>query len=81
MADPLTDFIESHAPHLHGSVTEDTPLLEERLLDSLLLMSLIAFLERRYAIAIPDEEIVPEHFSTLRNIRALIAKHTSARPG
>jgi acyl carrier protein len=74
MNDPLTDFIQSNSSHLRIEVTEDTQLLAQGLLDSLLLMRLIAFLERRFGIDLPDEEVVPENFETLRSIRSLIAR-------
>lgn len=73
MADPLTEYIRDHAPHLASGVTDETPLLEQGLLDSLALMRLIAFLERRYGLELPEEEITPENFGTLASIRALIA--------
>lgn len=73
MADPLTEYIRDHAPHLASGVTDETPLLEQGLLDSLALMRLIAFLERRYGLELPEEEITPENFGTLSSIRELIA--------
>jgi len=79
MSDPLTEFIESHAPQLQTAVNDDTELLEQGLLDSLLLMHLMAFLERRHGIEIPDEEVVPENFATLRRIRALVARIEAQR--
>ena len=79
MTDPLTDFISSSAPQLGGDITDDTPLLERGLLDSLLLMNLIAFLERKYKIEVPDEEIVPENFQDLRSIRSFISRLVSGR--
>jgi acyl carrier protein len=77
MIDPLTDFIQSNAAHLLTEVTEDTPLFKQGLLDSLLLMKFIAFLERKYRIDIPDEAIVPENFETLRSIRSFLRRIAS----
>ena len=74
MTDSLTEFIQNNASHLSVEVTEETSLLERGLLDSLLLVNLIAFLERRYGVEIPDEEIVPENFKSLSAIRALIER-------
>jgi acyl carrier protein len=74
MTDPLTDFFQNSASHLQIEVTEDTPLLDQGLLDSLLLMNLIAFLERKYGIEVPDAVVVPENFENLRSIRLLIAR-------
>jgi 2-hydroxymuconate-semialdehyde hydrolase len=77
MTDPLTDFVQTYAPQLASEITEDTPLIEQGLLNSLLLMNLVAFLDRRIGLAVPDEEIVPENFGTLRSIRSLITRLTS----
>jgi acyl carrier protein len=71
-SDPLAEFIRTHAPHLASDVTEDTPLLEQGLLDSLGLMKLVAFLERRYRLAVPEEQITPDNFRSLATIRRLI---------
>jgi acyl carrier protein len=73
MPDPLTEYIRVHAQHLASEVTEDTPLIERGLLDSLGLMKLIAFLERQYHLVLPEEKITSENFKTLASIRALIA--------
>ena len=72
MPDPLADFIHTHAPHLASEVTEDTPLLEQGLLDSLGLMRLVAFLERQYHLVVPEEQIIPRNFRSLASIRKLI---------
>lgn len=72
MSDPLAEYIRAHAPHLASEVTDDTPLIEEGLLDSLGLMKLIAFLERQYHLVVPEERITRENFRTLGSIRALI---------
>lgn len=72
--DPLIEYIQTHAPHLASEVTEETPLLEEGLLDSLGLMTLVAFLERRYKLLVPEEQITPNNFRNLAAIRALIGR-------
>jgi acyl carrier protein len=72
MPDTLSEYILAHAPHLASGVGEDTPLLEQGLLDSLGLVKLIAFLERRHRLVVPDESLTPENFRTLGAIRKLI---------
>lgn len=72
MSDPLLEYARAHAPHLASGVSEETLLLEQGLLDSLGLVKLIAFLERRYQLTVPDEEITPENFRNLVAIRRLI---------
>lgn len=78
MSDPLSEFIKTHAAHLASQVTEDTPLIEQGLLDSLGMMKLIAFLERQYRLAVPEEEITRENFRTLASIRRLISRLEAA---
>jgi acyl carrier protein len=73
-SDPLAEYIRTHAPHLASEVNEDTPLLEQGLLDSLGLMTLVAFLEHRYKLAVPEEQITPNNFRSLAAIRGLIAR-------
>lgn len=50
----------------------ETPLLEWNVLDSLSMMSLIAFIEERWGIAIPDEYVLPENFQDIRSISRLV---------
>jgi acyl carrier protein len=76
-SDPLADYIRAHAPHLASDVADDTPLLEQGLLDSLGLMKLIAFLERRHRLVVPEEEITPDNFGSLAAIRKLIVSLTA----
>lgn len=71
-SDPLTEFIHTHAPHLASEVTEDTSLLDQGLLDSLSLMKLVAFLEHRYRLVVPESEITAANFRSLAAIRRMI---------
>lgn len=54
------------------TVTDDLPLLEQGLLDSLMIMQIVGFLEETYQIGIDPEEIVPENFVTVRNMAMLV---------
>ncbi len=72
MSDPLAEYIRLYAPQLASDVAEDTLLLEQGLLDSLGLMSLVAFLERQYQLIVPEEEITSDNFRSLATIRKLI---------
>jgi len=59
-------------------VEEDTPLISSGIVDSFSMVSLLAFLEKTYAIKIAPEEATPEAFDTIRSIAALVRKHRSA---
>jgi acyl carrier protein len=56
-------------------VTAHTPLISSGLVDSFSLVSLKAFLEKKYGITIPDNEATPQAFDTVNSIAALVEKH------
>ena len=51
---------------------ENTPLISSGIVDSFSMVSLKRFLEKKYAIAIPDEEASPEAFNTVNSIIELV---------
>lgn len=53
-------------------LTDDYPLLENRVIDSLGLFRIVAFLEDEYGVKIPDSELVPANFATLDMIAGMV---------
>lgn len=69
---------------LHGQrdgLDAGTPLLEWNVLDSLSMMSLIAFIEAQWGVAIPDDHVLPENFQDIRSIARLIHRLGVAAAG
>ena len=60
-------------------LTDDYPLLDGSVLDSLDILKLVAFLEEKYSIDVDDKELVPEHFETISNISHFVESKTSNR--
>jgi len=56
----------------------DTSLLETGLIDSIGLFRLLAFLEERFRVRIPDEDLMAENFQTLGHIVRYIRGRVSA---
>jgi acyl carrier protein len=54
---------------------ENTNLIESGLIDSISLVRLITFLEEHFQIRVQDEEIVPEHFRSLKQIETFVTEH------
>ena len=52
------------------AIESDTPLLEPHIIDSLSLLKLVLFLEKQFGIAVGQDELVPENFTTIRTICA-----------
>jgi acyl carrier protein len=53
-------------------LTDDYPLLENQVVDSMGIFELVNGLEQRYGIEILDEELVPEHFGTISAISRFV---------
>jgi acyl carrier protein len=58
---------------------ENTPLISSGIVDSFSMVSLKRFLEKKYAISIPDEEASPEAFNTVTSIIELVNRHTAKK--
>jgi acyl carrier protein len=69
----LRDFIvdELRWDGPKAGLTEDYPLLENRVIDSMGLFRIVDFLESRYGIEVDDDELVPANFATLHDIAQL----------
>jgi acyl carrier protein len=61
---------------LHPDVDFETEenLIEDRILDSLDIVSLISEIDDRFDVVIPPEEIVPENFNSAQALWALITR-------
>lgn len=52
----------------------DTPLISSGIVDSFSMVSLKRFLEKKYAISIPDADASPEAFDTVTKIVTLVQR-------
>ena len=61
---------------LHPEVDFDTctTLIDDKILDSFDIVTLVAEIDAEYDVAIPAEELVPENFNSAANLYALIQK-------
>jgi acyl carrier protein len=50
----------------------EDPLIARGLLDSLSILKTVTFCEERFGISIPDQEVLPDHFESVRAIAALV---------
>lgn len=55
-----------------GQLTEDYPLLEKGVIDSVGIFHMVSFIESEYGVEIADGELVPQHFGTLGGISRLV---------
>ncbi len=72
----LMDFLRAHTEY--GPVAgPETDLIESSILDSLLVMDLLAQVEGSYGIALDYAEMTPDSFRTVGNLASLIATQQS----
>jgi acyl carrier protein len=52
----------------------DYPLVKRGVLDSIELMQVVEFVEKKYSVSIDDTEILPENLGSLNAIAALVER-------
>jgi acyl carrier protein len=75
--DRLRSYIVDELGWRGPELTDDYPLLENHVIDSLGLFQLVGFLETEYGVTIDDGELVPEKFATLAAIVELAEQSTT----
>lgn len=57
-----------------SSISENDPLIDRGIIDSMALMRLLAFIEERAGVRVPDDEVIPDNFQTVATIDSLIQR-------
>lgn len=60
-----------------GELRDDTSFLESGIVDSTGILELISYLEETFAIAIADDELVPENLDSISRVAAFVARKTA----
>jgi acyl carrier protein len=69
---------------LHGDgaeLTDHTPLLEWGIIDSLAMVSLLAFVQKAFGVTVPDAEVSPRNFQSIEALQELIMRVHAQGPG
>ena len=56
------------------SLGPEDSLLAKGLLDSLSILKTVTFCEEQFGVAIPDEDVLPDHFESVRAIATLVER-------
>ena len=70
----LIEHFPSARDHALG---DDDHLLANGILDSLGVLDLVGYLEQEFGIAVSDDDLLPEHFETLRRLTAFVEEKQS----
>ena len=71
----IRTFVAQRFPSARNrALGDDEHLLTSGILDSLGVLDVVGFLEETFEISIVDEDLVPEHFESLKSIAAFVAR-------
>lgn len=70
----LLDYLEENfLPRGSGvEISQDDDLFTSGVIDSAGLIECVVFLEKKYSITIPDEDLLPENFSSISAVAAYL---------
>ncbi|MGH9244215.1 MAG: acyl carrier protein [Acidimicrobiales bacterium] len=76
--DAIRDLIVADLgwPGDRRQLTDDYPLIDNEVIDSLGVFQIVTFLEAQYGIEVDDDELVPENFESLGAIAGLVHRKT-----
>ena len=61
-----------------GDLTDEYPLLEKELIDSMGVLKLVFFLENTLGIEVDDLDLIPEHFGSINAISDFVSTKQQA---
>jgi acyl carrier protein len=71
----IRDFILKKFPAARRRVlTDDLPLLESGIIDSLGVLDVVGFLEQTFNIKIEDDELTPDNFANVKSLVSFVQK-------
>lgn len=76
ICDDLVRFVSSRVP-ADEPISAETDLLESELLDSLLIMDVVAHVEKTFGVKLDNADIAPRHFRTAGSLANLVAERQS----
>jgi acyl carrier protein len=80
-AERIRDFLieEAHWQGSRAQLTDELALIENRVIDSMALLRLVAWIEGEFGIEIGDTDVVPGNFGTIERITDLIDAKLAGR--
>ena len=60
------------------ALSSDEPLLGSGIVDSLGIMRLVSYIEEEFGVAVPEDQLVPEHFQTVNHLAAFVQRLQAA---
>ena len=74
--DIIRDYITSTLTSDGREVSDTDLLVEDGIIDSFAIMSLLGFLEEQFSIQIGGDELMPENFQSIAAMTAMVERKT-----
>ena len=74
LSEDLIQFVEESLLRGQQKITRSDSLIDRGIIDSIGLMQLMAFLEQRTGIRIPDQHVTPDNFQSVEAMERLLEK-------
>ena len=74
----LEELVEEGGP---TSLSDDDPLIEQGLIDSMAAMQIIAFIEEETGLRVPDREVAVENFESVTAMQNLVDRLSGKAKG
>ena len=71
----IKQYVLENYPAAFEDMTEETDLIETGVLDSMGIIELVAYLEKTFNVAFPDEDITIENFGSINQINNYLSTH------
>lgn len=71
----ILHFIKNNLVDDHMGLTSTTPLQTEAGIDSMAMVEIILFIERKFDVSFSDEELNPEIFYSVEVLSEAVVKH------
>jgi acyl carrier protein len=78
IAREIHDFVLTQFASERSEVDGNENLLAQGIIDSLAILKLVAFLEERFGVEVEDDDLVPENFGSIGQLRAFVERKRSA---
>ncbi len=70
----IANFIRENFVFDGAEVDPDVSFLDSGLIDSTGILEVVLFVEERFGIAVADDEVIPEHFDSVRRLAAYVRR-------
>jgi acyl carrier protein len=58
--------------------SDDVSLIDSGIIDSLGIVKMLGFIERQFGFKVPEQDVIPEYFDSVRTIASYIERQTTA---